>query len=75
MKAKYIGEDCEGTLILGKIYDVLAISIPVQKLPFLRIVDESGEDYLFPWDKFEIVEGREVFDSIVASETLREIPV
>ena len=40
-------------LIDGKIYEVLEVS---KKLNWYRIVDESGEDYLYPPQLFEIVE-------------------
>ena len=40
-------------LIEGKVYEVLGIS---EKLKFYRIVDETGEDYLYPPSLFDIVE-------------------
>ena len=51
MKVKYIGETDPTTFIKGKIYEVISIE---QK--WYRIVDETNEDYLYPPDKFEIVE-------------------
>ena len=61
MKVKYIGKEREDyvfkndsiALIHGKVYEVLEIS---EKLKYYRIVDESGEDYLYPPHFFEIVE-------------------
>lgn len=54
MKVKYIGETdplyCEN----GKVYEVLAI-----ENSYYRIVDETGEDYLYPPEEFKIVEGSE----------------
>lgn len=41
----------EGTLELRKIYQVLEDPVAEQKL-FVRVVDESGEDYLYPRDWF-----------------------
>ena len=41
----------EGTLELRKIYQVLEDPVAEQKL-FVRVVDESGEDYLYPKDWF-----------------------
>jgi hypothetical protein len=38
------------TLIHGKIYRVLSV-----EKGWYRIVDESGEDYLYPPDEFEIL--------------------
>ncbi|MDY4079815.1 MAG: hypothetical protein SOY42_13715 [Clostridium sp.] len=51
MKVKYIGETDPATFINGKIYEVISIE---QK--WYRIIDETNEDYLYPPDKFEIVE-------------------
>lgn len=52
MKVKYIGETdplyCEN----GKVYEVLAI-----ENGYYRIVDETEDDYLYPPEEFEIVEG------------------
>ena len=52
MKVKYIGETdplyCEN----GKVYDVLSI-----ENGYYRIVDETDDDYLYPPEEFEIVEG------------------
>ena len=51
MKVKYIGKTDPATFIKGKIYEVISIE---QKC--YRILDETNEDYLYPPDKFEIVE-------------------
>ncbi len=59
MKAKYIGKermdwiapDNDMDLIPGKTYDVMAV-----EKGFYRIVDESGEDYLYPPQYFEVVD-------------------
>ncbi len=50
MKVKYIGER-KVDIIPGKIYEVLPI-----EHKWYRIVDESGEDYLYGPSNFEIVE-------------------
>ena len=44
-----------GTLHLrpGKIYEVIETS---ERLKFYKIVDESGEDYLYPPSLFDVVE-------------------
>ena len=60
-KVKYIGKekmdfivpDNDIALIPDKVYDLINIS---PKSNFYRIVDESGEDYLYPPEFFEIVE-------------------
>ena len=61
MKVKYIGKnkmdyivkDNYMGLMPNKIYDVLAI----EKHGYYRVMDESEEDYLYPPEFFEIVEG------------------
>ena len=51
MKVKFIGKTEFLVLTNGKIYDVLSV-----EKGFYRIVDDSGEDYLFPPKYFEVVE-------------------
>lgn len=53
MKVKYFGESDPLELLNGKIYDVIEID---EVLGWYRIVDETGEDYLYPAEDFEIVE-------------------
>lgn len=43
MKKKYIGVTSGLSLISGKVYEVLEVS-----RGWYRIVDESGEDFLYP---------------------------
>lgn len=51
MKIKYIGSKSDPMeLIKGKIYECLSI-----EKGWYRIVDESGEDYLYPPEEFEVV--------------------
>jgi hypothetical protein len=50
MKAKYKGRTSV-SLTKDKIYEVLSV-----EMGDFRIVDETGEDYIFPSDDFEIVE-------------------
>lgn len=50
MKVRYKSES-NISLTKNKIYDVIAV-----EKTWYRIVDETGEDYLFPPDDFEIVE-------------------
>lgn len=47
MKKKYIGKTDKFSLINGKIYEILDVS-----RGWYRIVDESGEDYLYPSEFF-----------------------
>lgn len=54
--ALYIGEiDDETDFLPAKLYPVLE---PLSNDPkdYLRIIDESGEDYLYPEESFQIVE-------------------
>ncbi len=49
----FIVENNRVDLIPGKTYPVVNVS---KNLGWYRIVDESGEDYLYPPEFFEIVE-------------------
>lgn len=51
MKVKYIGDTETFTLDNGETYDVLSV-----ENDWYRIVDKSGEDYLYPPEEFEIIE-------------------
>ena len=48
-------EGNEASLILGKVYRILPDSRPA-KDDFVRIIDESGEDYLFHKSQFAFVD-------------------
>ena len=45
----------EASLILGKIYRVLPDPVAARD-GLIRVIDESGEDYLFSKAQFELVE-------------------
>ena len=50
-------KDYEGSLILGKIYRVLPESDPrAAEDGLIRIIDETGEDYLYDRDHFVFVD-------------------
>ena len=51
MKVKWIGKTDFLVLTNKKIYDVISI-----ERGWYRIIDDSGDDYLYPPDMFEIVE-------------------
>lgn len=51
MKVKWKGETDFLVLTKNKIYEVISI-----EKDWYRIIDDSGEDYLYPPDKFEIIE-------------------
>ena len=52
-KRSLMGEFSTGDLLKGKIYDAI---IDSGELKWYRIVDESGEDYIYPPEIFEIIE-------------------
>lgn len=51
MKVKYLGKTEFPVLTNNKIYDVLSV-----ERGYYRIVDDSGEDYLYPPRYFKVVE-------------------
>jgi hypothetical protein len=51
MKVKFIKDTISLSMTKNKIYDVLTT-----EKGWYRIIDDSGEDYLFPPEQFEIVE-------------------
>ena len=51
MKVKWLGKTGFLVLTNNKIYDVISI-----ERGWYRIIDDSGDDYLYPPDMFEIVE-------------------
>ncbi|MCR6544616.1 hypothetical protein [Dehalobacterium formicoaceticum] len=51
MKVRYIGKTESFSLDNNKIYDVLSV-----EEGWYRIVDKSGEDFLYPPEEFEIVD-------------------
>lgn len=50
MKVKYKGKT-DVSLTSNKVYDVISV-----ERAWYRIVDDTGEDYLFPPDDFDVVE-------------------
>lgn len=51
MKVKWNGKTSFLELTNGKTYDVIAV-----EKDWYRIIDDSGDDYLYPPEFFEIVE-------------------
>lgn len=51
MKAKYLGKSEGISLTENKNYEVLGF-----ENGFIRIIDDTGEDYLYDPEKFEIIE-------------------
>lgn len=58
MKVRYINES-DYSLTNGKEYEVISI-----EKTYYRIVDNSGEDYLFPPEEFEILDLKKIFKII-----------
>ena len=52
IQGKEMPQPCATDLIDGKIYEVVEVT---KQLNWYRIIDESGEDYLYPPQLFEIV--------------------
>lgn len=50
-KVKWLGETESFVLTHGKVYDVMSV-----EKGWYRVIDDSGEDYLYPPKLFEIVE-------------------
>lgn len=51
MKIRYIKETQPFMLTKGNIYKVLAV-----EKGWYRLIDDTGEDYLYPPESFEIIE-------------------
>lgn len=49
-KVKWIDDDYSIFMTKGKVYDVIGI-----EKGWYRIIDNTGEDYLYPPESFEIV--------------------
>lgn len=54
MKVKYLGESDPLELLHDKTYDVIEVDA---ESGWYRIIDETGEDFLFPPEDFEILKG------------------
>jgi hypothetical protein len=59
-------EDYPASLELRKIYRVLRDS-SASKLGMLRVIDESGEDYLYPQDYFVAIKLTPAIERIIRS--------
>ena len=51
MKIKYLGKTVPLMLTHGRMYDVMSI-----ERGWYRVVDDSGDDYLYPPECFEVSE-------------------
>lgn len=61
MKARYTGETSFLELTRDKVYKVLSI-----EKGWYRIVDDSGEDYLYPSEEFKVVESDDGETPVIA---------
>lgn len=55
MRVRYLGQTDFLVLTHGKLYEVLSV-----ERGWYRIIDDSGEDYLYPPQLFEIVAPKSV---------------
>lgn len=53
VKVRYIGATSPLELTNGKVYDVLSV-----KHGMYRVIDDTGEEYYYPADVFEVLERR-----------------
>ena len=51
MKVRFLGETSFLELTHDKVYDVLST-----EKGWYRVIDDSGEDYLYPPEDFEVIE-------------------
>lgn len=65
MKIKYIAEGSPLSCIKGKLYELIAIE-PGPGGDWARVIDESGEDYLYPITAFEIADYKALREAFVA---------
>lgn len=56
MKAKYSGQSDSLMLLNGKVYEVISVEDGPSNTKWYRVIDETGDDYLYLSDDFEIVE-------------------
>lgn len=67
MKIRFLDESYPIYLLHGKVYDVISI-----EKEWYRIIDEEGEDYLYPPDIFEIVDDSPIKNIAESMESLYE---
>lgn len=54
MKVRYLGETSYLELTHDRVYEVIST-----EKGWYRIIDDSGEDYLYPPDEFEVIAAAE----------------
>ena len=65
MKVRYIGKTELLMLTNGKIYEVIST-----EKEWYRVLDDSGEDYLYPPEQFEIVEEHETEKEVFPKQNM-----
>ena len=55
MRVRYLGESDPLMLLHDKVYDVMKEEDHGRAGIWYRIIDETGEDYIYPAEGFEIV--------------------
>ena len=73
--ARYKGTGNFPGLISGKDYQVLAVDIPRPGKLWIRIVDSSEEDYLYPVEHFDVIQGYEDLLRTTDGKSRCEIPL
>ena len=66
--SEWINVPNSGDLSIGKIYQVIAV-----ENGFYRIIDDSGEDYLYPTAMFEIIQAEEQFNIRIGRSVFEKI--
>jgi len=66
--AKWINVPNSGDLTIGKIYQVISV-----ENGYYRIIDDSGEDYLYPASMFEIIPAEEQFNIRITRSIFEKI--
>ena len=69
MKVKWTGKTEFLMLTNGKVYEVLSI-----EKEWFRVIDDSGDDYLYPPEKFEIIEEINTNEDVKHSSNSFELP-
>lgn len=73
--ARYKGTGNFPGLSKDKEYKVLAVSIPRPGRLLIRIIDSSEEDYLYPVEHFDVIQGYEDLLRITDGKSRCEVPV
>lgn len=67
IRVRYIGEGYEASFSRNDVYEVLDISIPLPKMPFVQVEDRLHDIAWWPFSVFEFIEGKDEFCTRIAS--------